>query len=349
MQGAALLESALRPFLRQGDLFARLDQDSALAALRAADHDQVAVVARRIHALWRQQGELPPLRLAGIVAPKSGRSPALLFHRLLQARDIAVAGAAADLVFYSEQLTGRDSSLRRVVLGDDLVAQLNSRAITLSRRPVRQCDGGAALFYDLVGKAGALGAGLSALRPLYAPLDMAGLLDHRIAELSLAQCASSPHPVCLFLSALTAEQGWLDLIEAGAPRRGFDGRLIVDFPADDFALAPSDFRHVASRLRDLGCRLSVSGVAEVGDYPPLPFDFCRLGGLGLGDLARSADERFRHRRLVEAIKDSGARPVVPVEADAEARGFLVASGVDLVEGATVEGPQEAAFDASVAA
>lgn len=341
----------LRPVshvLRHGDMAAPFDEGAVLAVLRGADHEQVETVSRKVQAQWSAAGGVG-LNLSAVAAPKFGRSPALLLHRLLTTRDIVRARAAAGLVSHSEQLVSRDVSLRRIALGDELVAALNGRAISLTPRLVRHGGTGDALGTDLVAEA-ELDAGLTELaplRPLYARLEPAGVVDHRIAELGLAHALTASAPVCIFLSASTASAGWLDLVEAsGARRAGLKGRLVVDLPLHEAMAGAGDIEDIARRLRQAGCALSLSGVRDIADAAALDADMFRLSPLALGDLAHSAEARGRLRQIVAGLRARGARVIAPAVPGREAEGFLRACGVALVDGPPQD--REAAETASAA-
>lgn len=332
-----LLETA-RPILRHGDQAAPFNETSVLLTLRGTHDDQIAHAARQLQARW-SAGDLI---LSAIAAPKYGRTPALLLHRLLNIRDMARARSAAGLLSHSEQVAGRDTALRRVALGDELVAALNARAIRLAPRVVRQ--GGALLGLDLVAWArlDSREAELAPMRPLYARLDVAEAIDHRIAELGLARALTATVPVCIFLSSLTAASGWLDLVETIAAREGgMDGRLVVDLPAHEPASRSGEMAEIVARLRQSGCGFSLSGIRAPRDGVDTGADIFRFSPLALGDLAYSADARLHFRRMAAELQAQGGIVAAPPTPGREAALFLKSCGVALVEEAVLNPAEEA--------
>lgn len=341
-----LLETA-RPILRHGDQAAPFDESSILLSLRGADSEQISLTARQLQERWSADG----LILSAVAAPKYGRTPALLLHRALNMRDMARTRGAVGLIFHSEQVASRDIALRRVALGDELVAALNARAIRLAPRAVRQ-GGGALLGFDLVAVArlDTRQAELASMRPLYARLDVAEALDHRIAELGLARALTETAPVCIFLSGLTAASGWLDLVETIAAREGgMRGRLIVDLPAHEAASSPGEIVEIVARLRQAGCGFSLSGIRALRDGADWDADIFRFSPLALGDLAYSADARLRIRHMAAGLQAQGGLVVAPPAPGREAALFLMSCGVALVEDAAPESGEGAQTLAQVRA
>jgi EAL domain-containing protein (putative c-di-GMP-specific phosphodiesterase class I) len=157
-------------------------------------------------------------------------------------------------------------------------------------------------------------------------------------------------PMHLFVSQSLASvrevqtPAWLAAVLA---HRAVDpGLLTLELRASDAIEAPADVQRYAGALRELGVRLSLSGVdeelADVHPLPSLPLDFVKLA-------PRPSEETTASREafvaMVETLHERGVRVIAPRIEDARGAAALCLTGVDFIQGNFVQAADsDLAFD-----
>lgn len=339
----------LRQNMRATDLIARYSGSRFALLLDACDADQMAVAAQRFIEIAAHgpvatsAGALPTsLRIGGVVAPRQARGARSLIQHAEEALDIARERAAQRFVAYQPSLVRDEARLRAQTISDDITSALNERRIKLAFQPiVRAGNGQAAFFEALMRMENPDGSFVSpgSIFPTAEKIGLAQLLDHRVLELAIGHLAADPQlTLAVNCSGTTAYHPEWPAQLAGLLGRhpGAAARLIVEV-TETCAIADIEAtRRIFSEMRQTGVRIAMddfgAGHTSFRNLRNLHVDILKIDGAFVQNLARSADDRFFVRTLVDLAGHLGIETVAEWVEDAEAARILTDWGVTYLQG-----------------
>jgi diguanylate cyclase (GGDEF)-like protein len=348
-QVIAGIVARLRAEMRGSDVIARYGGNKFGLVLAGCDGEQMKVAARRFIetiAAAPFQTDVAPihagLRIGGVLAPRHGRSAQVLFRHAEEALDLARQSGARRFAEFEHSLSAADARLRALRTADDILGGLNQGRVTVAFQPVVRLACRSVAFEEallrLAMPDGTI-AGPSALLPVAEKAGLVALLDARVFDLALARLKEDPGVrLSINLSAATLHNpDWPDRL-ASAVRLipGVAERLIVEI-TETSALVDIDGTCAAiAAMKSLGMRVAMddfgAGHTSFKNLRRLGFDLIKIDGAFIQNLARSPDDRFFVRTLLDLARYLNIPTVAEWVEDAETARLLAEWGVEYAQG-----------------
>jgi diguanylate cyclase (GGDEF)-like protein len=339
----------LRAQMRGSDIIARYAGNKFGLVLAGCDGEQMKVAARRfIEAVAATPFQTDAgavyasLRIGGVMAPRHGRSAQLLFQHAEEALDLARQSGAARFAEFEHSLLVADARLRALRTADDILSGLNQGRVTLALQPIVRLASGGTTFEEallrLVLPNGSI-VGASSLLPVAEKAGLIALLDSRVMDLALARLQQDPAArLSVNVSAATLhDPDWPDrLRNATRLACGTAERLTIEI-TETCALVDIEATCAAiAVMKSLGIRVAMddfgAGHTSFRNLRRLRFDLIKLDGAFIQNLARSPDDRFFVRTLLDLARHLNIEVVAEWVEDAETARLLAEWGVDYGQG-----------------
>jgi diguanylate cyclase (GGDEF)-like protein len=338
----------LRREMRGSDVIARYAGNKFGVVLAGCDGEQMQVAARRFIDAMAAPFETDAglvrasLRIGAVIGPRHGRSAQLLFQRAEEALDAARQPSARRFAAFEPSLSAADARMRALRTADDILAGLNQGRVALALQPVVRLASRAVAFEEallrLVMPDGTL-VGPSLLLPVAEKSGLVVLLDNRALELALArlQQDATTH-LSINLSAATLhDPDWPDRLRTAtrlAP--GTAERLIIELTETSALVDIATTCAAIAAMKELGIRVAMddfgAGHTSFKNLRRLGFDMVKIDGAFIQNLARSPDDRFFVRTLLELARHLNIATVAEWVEDAETARLLAEWGVDYGQG-----------------
>jgi diguanylate cyclase (GGDEF)-like protein len=344
-----LASKRLRSRMRSTDLLARYSGNKFALLLESCDAEQMRVAARRFLAAMEEvplatsAGRIQvSLRIGGVVAPRDHRSPQVLLQLAEQALEQARLHEADHFVAYKSGLARGDTKARILEISDGIVVSLNQSRQRLALQPVVATKTNQTRFYEgVIRLHNPDGAPIpsAALFSIAGETGLRELIDHRLLDMAIAELAARPK-----LELMIEPSGetvftsmWQDRLCAICsvdPKAA--QRLYVQINEADAIRNAEATQHVFAMLKICGAKIAIknfgSGHISQRNLSVLNVDLLKIDGALLQNIARSSDNRFFVRSLVEIARDA----VVPIAAEwvdePETARILADWGVDYLQG-----------------
>lgn len=355
----AAVADRLHNEMRSSDLIARYAGNKFALFLDACNSEQMDMAAARLLAcveaapLATKVGEIAvSLRIGGVIIPQQGRSAQAALHHAEEALAATRRSGGNSFVAYTPSLVRDERRLSILHTSDEIVAALNAARITLALQPVVFAKTGGIAFYEalarLITEDGrpVLPADIF---PVAEKTGLVRLIDHRMLELVVAELVRDASlRIAINASGATVlDVHWPDrLRDACAVSPDVAGRLIVeitetcaiaDLEATSRAIAAMQACGVKVAMDDFG-----SGHTSFRNLRNLRVDLLKIDGAFIQNLARSEDDRFFVRTLVDLAHHLQIPIVAEWVEDAESAAILTDWGVDYFQGRHFGEPQTAA-------
>jgi EAL domain-containing protein (putative c-di-GMP-specific phosphodiesterase class I) len=267
----------------------------------------------------------------------------MLLRRAEDALALARRGAETRCAVYdpASAVEGRYRRLTRLS-APDVVDALNERRIAFARQPIvsartREPAFGEALARMVRPDLPHLCAG--EIVPVVERAGLIPLLDTRMLELATRWLSERPQErLSLNLSPLTLERpDWLETLAGhlGA-HRGVAGRLILEVTETIAIGDPGVARARLEAMKELGVAIAIddfgAGHTSFRHLRTFPVDFLKIDGAFVQNLARSTDDRFFVRTLIDLAGHLGIATVAEWVEDEETATMLAEWGVDYLQG-----------------
>jgi diguanylate cyclase (GGDEF)-like protein len=361
----AAIADRLRGEMRTSDLIARYAGNKFALFLDACNSEQMNMAAARFLAgveaapLVTQVGKIAAsLRIGGVVIPQQGRSAQAALHHAEEALAATRRSGGNSFVAYTPSLVRDEKRLSILHASEEIVAALNAARITIALQPVVFAKTGGTAFYEALARLTAEDgrAVLPAdIFPVAEKTGLVRLIDHRMLELVVAALAKDTSlRIAINASGATVlDVHWPDRLRAAcAVSPNVAGRLIVeitetcaiaDLEATGRAIAAMQACGVKVAMDDFG-----SGHTSFRNLRNLRVDLLKIDGAFIQNLARSEDDRFFVRTLVDLAHHLEIPVVAEWVEDAESAAILTDWGVDYFQGHHFGEPQAAGSLASSA-
>ena len=348
-QVIAGIVARLRAEMRGCDVIARYAGNKFGLVLAGCDGEQMKVAARRFvetiaaTPFQTDVGSIHAgLRIGGVIAPRHGRAAQILFRHAEEALDLARQSGAHRFAEFEHSLSAADTRLRALRTADDILSGLNQGRLTLAFQPVVRLSSRSTAFEEallrLVMPDGTI-AGPCSLLPVAEKAGLVALLDARVLELALARLRQDPAVrLSINVSAGTLhDPDWPDrLRNAVRLAPGTAERLIVEI-TETSALVDIEATCAAiAAMKSLGIQVAMddfgAGHTSFKNLRRLAFDLVKIDGAFVQNLARSPDDRFFVRTLINLARHLGIETVAEWVEDAETAHLLAGWGVDYAQG-----------------
>ncbi|MCB1543093.1 MAG: EAL domain-containing protein, partial [Rhodoblastus sp.] len=313
------------------------------------DREQMMIAAQRFlnetsrEPIETSAGPIPiALRIGGVAAPRDGRTANLLFQHAEEALDLARASGATRLVAYEPSLARNDTRVQAARMADEIVGALNDGRVALALQPIIDSKSRRPAFSEaLIRLRQPDGSIVSpgAILPIAEKAGLVHLLDQRVMELAVARLQADPQlTLSVNVSGATVhDPDWPERFKAMIGQNpGIASRLIVEI-TETCAIADIEATHAAiSCARSLGVRVAMddfgAGHTSFRNLRRLPFDLIKMDGAFVQNLARSPDDRFFVRTLIDLAHHMNLPVVAEWVEDAETANLLTEWGVEYMQG-----------------
>jgi diguanylate cyclase (GGDEF)-like protein len=339
----------LRAEMRGSDIVARYAGNKFGLVLAGCDVEQMKVAATRFietvaaAPFQTDAGAVHAgLRIGGVIAPRHGRSAQSLFQHAEEALDVARQAGARRFAEFEPSLTAADARLRALRTADDILSGLNQGRIALALQPVFHLASRAPAFEEallrLLLPDGTI-VGASGLIPVAEKAGMIGLLDARVLDLVLTRLQQDPaaHLSVNVSAATLHDPDWPDrLRNAVRLAPGTAERLIIEI-TETWALGDIEATCSAiAAMKSLGIRLAMddfgAGHTSFRNLRRLGFDLIKIDGAFIQNLARSPDDCFFVRTLLDLARHLNIETVAEWVEDAETARLLTEWGIGYGQG-----------------
>ncbi len=339
----------LRINCRERDLVARYAGNKFALVLENCDATELAAAAERLIELIGDTpfetaaGPVPAtLRVGAVVAPRNGRAVHLLFQHAEEALDLARQPGGTRLVAYEPSLTQQDLRMKALKVSDEIVAALNDGRIVLAFQPLIDTRTGAPAIYEALMRLRRTDGALvspSSILPTAEKSELIQRVDHRILELALKKLMEDRNlRLSVNMSGRTVmDAGFVSHLRAKlGPFPELATRLTIEF-TETCAIEDVDATvRAVTEIKTFGARVAMddfgAGHTSFKNLRRFNFDLVKIDGAFVQNLARSADDRFFVKTLVDLARHVGLPVVAEWVEDAETAKILTDWGVEYLQG-----------------
>lgn len=343
------LAGRLRANLRANDLIARYAGNKFALLLENCDIEQAKATGQRLIEIIGQApfetsaGSIPATaRIGAVVAPREGRTATVLFQHAEEALDIARQRNGARFVAYASSLARDNGRLHALQVADNVISALNERRVELAFQPIVFAATGETAFYEALLRVRLADGSIvvpADILPVAEKSGLVRLLDQRVLELALARLHEN-EKLRLSVNASIAtihDPEWPDwLASATMVYPGVADRLTIEITETTMIEDFETTRHLIASCRSLGIKLAMddfgAGHTSFRNLRHLDFDFVKIDGVFMQNIAKSADDRFFVRTLVALAKHLGLKVVAEWVEDEGTAQLLREWGVDYFQG-----------------
>ena len=335
--------------MRSTDVLARYSGHKFLLILDSCDAEQMALAAQRfLNAIAAAEfpttaGALPAtLKIGGVTAPRHARTTQVLFQRAEEALDAARSRAPLRFAAYEPSLLHDDTRIRTQTMAEQIVGALNQRRIEIVLEPVVHATSRVPLLHEALLRMrledGSIVAP-AAIFPVAEKVGLVQLLDHRVLELAQARLVADPalHLSVNMSTASVHDPDWPARAQAAfALHPGTAERLTIEITETCAIEDIEATRRAIAAMKRLGVKVAMddfgAGHTSFRNLRSLAFDLLKIDGAFVQNLARSADDRFFVRTLVDLAHHLAIPIVAEWVEDAETAELLASWGVDYFQG-----------------
>ncbi len=283
------------------------------------------------------------LMLGGVMLPADATDPIDVMHKAEEALAEARERRHRDAFALYRSDSVRDQARRQnLTASEDVLRALNERRVVVAYEPILDSRSGECVFHEaLVRVRGADGTlhGAGAIIPPAERFGLVKFVDIRVLETAIQRLAQRPADMLSvnvsMRTAVTAE--WMTALSAGvASQPDIANRLVIEV-TETAAMADIDATaEILRKVKEMGCKVAIddfgSGHTSFRSLRTLPVDILKIDGVFVQNIARSTDDRFFVRTLLDLAKHLKVKTVAEWVQDAEAAAMLAEWGVDYLQG-----------------
>ena len=333
--------------MRRRDRFVRYSSNRFALALRGCSPEEAEVAAARMirlvcaEPIGTARGPITArIAIGGATAPDHALEAALLLRRAEASLGLAKR-RATPFIMYDARLFRQDTRGRRdpMLEGVDI---LNGRRIVLALQPIVHAGSRELAFSEALLRVQTPNGSVRPAGDVVPALERAGLVhlaDIRMLELVADHLARHPASrVSLNVSPVTMERpDWLPALTAHLGKRlDVASRLIVEVTETAAIREPKAMRALLDATRAMGAAVAIddfgAGYTSFRNLRSFPVDFVKIDGAFVQNLARSCDDRFFVRTLIELARHLGIATVAEWVEDEESASLLASWGAEYLQG-----------------
>ncbi len=348
-QVIAGLARRLRENCRERDLVARYAGNKFAMVLENSDTAEMTAAAERfIEAVAAtpfetSAGPVPvSLRIGGVVAPRHGRAVHLLFQHAEEALDLARQPHSARFIAFEPSLAREDTRMRALKISDEIVSALSDGRIMIALQPLVHAATGAPAFHEALVRLRRPDGVLvppAAILPTAEKAGLIQMIDQRVLELALKKMAKDP---TLHIAVNMSGQTLHDPDFFGRLRGALDPcpeiarRLTIEFTETCAIEDVEATTRAVAMIKECGAKVAMddfgAGHTSFKNLRRFDFDLVKIDGAFVQNLARSVDDRFFVRTLIDLARHVGLPVVAEWVEDAETAKILRDWGVEYMQG-----------------
>ena len=346
----------LQGCLRERDCFARYGSNKFGIVLADCEPDTLDFVTSRLFKAVRESiietsaGSVSmTVRLGGVLLPQQAKTVHEAFSQALDALDSA-RGRSGDCFVLYDDSEGRESQRKRnILIVDEVIRALNDRRMVLALQPIIRSGSREVAFYEcLLRMQKPDGSYVSAgnFIPVAEKLGLSRLIDHRVAELTVALLKSAPN---LILSMnvsgeTTSDLEWLSALGALTQgERALNERLMIEITETAVISDIEESIGFVKSAKQLGCRVAIddfgAGYSSFKNMRLLDVDMVKIDGSFVKDLPNSQDDWFLVQTLVDLARNFSMKTVAEWVGDEATAQMVEKAGVDFMQGFYFGQPQ----------
>ncbi|HSP24688.1 MAG TPA: bifunctional diguanylate cyclase/phosphodiesterase [Saliniramus sp.] len=336
--------------MRRRDKLARYASNRFAVALMSCPADQVHYATQRLCEavssvpIETTQGPFPvELRIGAACAPDHAEDAATLMRRAEDALTLAKRTVDTHCVIFDPKRAVEQPYRRTTsISAPDVVDALNQRLIVFVRQPIVRADTREVAFGEALARIARPAMPLLSAGEIIPVVERAGLislLDTRMLELTTQWLAQNPRErLSINLSPMTLERpDWLPTLAGHlGSRPGVASRLIIEV-TETIAVGDVDLaRARLEAMKELGVSIAIddfgAGHTSFRHLRNFPVDMLKIDGAFVQNLARSPDDRFFVRTLIDLAHHLCIPTVAEWVEDEESARMLADWGVDYLQG-----------------
>ena len=344
----ALTLQKIRARMRATDLIARYAGNKFALVLQNCDADQIRFAAGRfLEAVngqeMRTAGVTMKLaaRAGAVCAPRDARLTQQLFQHAEEALDAARAQPTR-YAAYSASIAIDYERLRNQAIAEHIVEALNQRRIAIALQPIVAARTGKPVFFEALMRLTAEDGrdiAPASIVPVAEKTGLITLLDQRVLELAIDRLVAEPNlTLSVNVSGVTMEStAWLEHARSRfAAHAGIANRLIAEI-TETCAIGDVEImREKIAAIRETGMRVAMddfgAGYSSFRNLRGLGIDLLKIDGAFIQNLARSPDDRFFVRTLIDLAGHLQIPLVAEWVENQETATLLAEWGVDYCQG-----------------
>ncbi len=282
------------------------------------------------------------LQIGAAISPKDGAEPIAILRHAEEALTEARLTTSPDFVAYRADVSKDEARRRNLSASDDVIRALNERRVIMALEPVLCARTRVLQFHEALVRVRAEDGtlmGANAIIPAAERFGLVKFVDARVLELAVEWLVAHPmQRLSVNVSMRTAvTEEWMEGLAAHVARhQGMADRLIVEI-TETAAMADIDATAlIVQTIRALGVRVAIddfgSGHTSFRSLRALPVDILKIDGVFIQNLARSTDDRFFVRTLMDLAGHLGVQTVAEWVQDEETANMLADWGVTFLQG-----------------
>lgn len=341
------VQERLRGVMRTRDRLMRYSSNRFAIILTGCPVGQIETAARRfIRAVSKLAIEtsrgiaLTRIRIGAALAPDLTRHSGALLSAAEAALMDARRGPLESVVIARGVEPSRASGAGS--MDHDALGALNERRIKLARQPVVRAGDRSIAFHEGLVRIERPDGSYFAPGDLLPMLERRGLVrlfDHRVLELAVSGLARETEAVLsINVSPLSlTDPVWLDALRLlMRTHSGVASRVIVEVTETATISHAEESLKVLHAIKDTGCRVAIddfgAGHTSLRHLRDFPIDILKLDGAFTQNLARSTDDRFFVRTLLDLAQHLGVETVAEWVDNEPAARMLTDWGVTYLQG-----------------
>ncbi len=339
----------LRAQIRATDIVARYAGNKFGLLLEDCTAEQMQTAAQRFldsvaaEPLQTAAGRIAAsVRIGGVVAPQHGRTVQALFYHAEEALEAVRRFSHDRFAAYTDSLVRHDARVQIQNVSDGILAALNQSRIILATQPIISAKTRETSFHEALMRVADEDGNLilpADILPVAEKTGLIQLIDHRMLDLAVQELAKDP-ALRLAINASGAtvlDIHWPDRLRAAcAFHKDVAGRLTIEI-TETCAIADLEAtRRAIVAMKACGVKVAMddfgAGHTSFRNLRNLRIDLLKIDGAFVQNLARSEDDRFFVRTLVELARHLEIPTVAEWVEDAESAAILTDWGVDYLQG-----------------
>ena len=343
------LAKRLRENCRERDLVARYAGNKFAVVLENCDTSEMTAAAKRFieviagSPFETSAGPVPvSLRIGGVVAPRNGRAVHLLFQHAEEALDLARQPNSPRFIGYEPSLAREDTRMRALKISDEIVSALNEGRIMIALQPLVHAATGVPAFYEALMRLRRPDGALvlpGAILPTAEKAGLIQMIDQRVMELALKKLAEDPAMrIAVNVSGKTLHEPdfFARLRVALGSNPELAQRLTIEFTETCAIEDVEATTRAVAMIKQFGAKVAMddfgAGHTSFKNLRRFDFDLVKIDGAFVQNLARSVDDRFFVRTLIDLARHVGLPVVAEWVEDEETAKILREWGVEYLQG-----------------
>lgn len=352
----AAVASRLRSEMRAADLIARFAGNKFALCLQACNGEQMQVAASRFLSaiektpLQTSAGSVAvAARIGGIIAPQHGRTAQIALHHAEEALEATRRSGGLRFIAYMPSLLREDARRHLLQTSEEIVAALNESRIVLALQPIVAARTREISFYEGLARIDNGNGGPSLPAHIFPVAEQTGLvrlIDQRILDLAIAELNKNLdlHLAVNASGTTILDPHWPEKLQAAcALYPGIAARLTIEITETSAIHNIEAVGRAIATMQACGVRVAMddfgAGHTSFRNLRNLRVDLLKIDGAFIQNLARSEDDRFFVRTLVDLAHHLAIPTVAEWVEDAESAAILADWGVDYLQGYYFGEPQ----------